>query len=263
MDRKTLALFLLSALVALPASWAEPPCEPGLSPVSNLKLRYQPRENRCEGMYQTRVSSRPSLELVSLTQNDIEFPWKPETVLEVSAASSGPVRLRAVALPRATYYRMDARLTSTSPLVWPVREVLIPAGIRPSQLGVFAWREGIEPLTYVPVSIRPQTREAGTDQTLTALFRSTLAVQSAQWRIVPVQAGRCGGETGPWQEVQKISFDQRVLRVLLPGPLPDELCLEVIARQRAPVAAAPPKAGESMPPPPPAFIQTVRIRRLP
>ena len=76
------------------------------------QIEYRWRQNRCEGFYRSNVSSG-DLELVSLLVGRLSGETTRDSQLEIVVPAvprplAGPIRIRAVAIPPRTYYRMDA-----------------------------------------------------------------------------------------------------------------------------------------------------------
>lgn len=139
---------------------AEGICD-SLRPVSSA-LGYKVRQPsvRCEGLYESTVRA-VGLEVVSFVSEPLEFDLQRDEVIEIigpdlSAVAGGrdmPLRVRAVALPLKTYYRMDAVLGSNARVDWPVADVLRPAGLEASQIGLFGWLGTEADKTFVPVRV--------------------------------------------------------------------------------------------------------------
>jgi hypothetical protein len=180
-------LGLLVALVLGLASPARPetrPCDRGLTPIRD-PTGYTLRGNRCEGLYEAPVSST-GLELVSLTRGKLRFDLDPALQLTVSApdpgdAAPGPVRVRAVAKPLRTYYRMDAELPPTRQLSWPVRDVLWPQRLAAHRIGLFGWVERDGERIFVPLRVGIQGERVAPG-TVDLVVRSTADVERVVWR---------------------------------------------------------------------------------
>ena len=130
----------------------------GLEPETTA-LGYKIRQGstRCEGLYRSPVSS--SLEVVGFQYGTPGLSSEPK-VLNVSSPSLKQLavkalHIRAEAIPFKTFYRLDAVITEDQPLIWPLDEVVIPAGIAPDELGVFGWVEQDTEKVLVPVDVNP------------------------------------------------------------------------------------------------------------
>jgi hypothetical protein len=117
---------------------ARDPCDPRLVRPPNDPLRYGLRGERCEGVYVQEVAGSAGLLIASFT-----LPIDPGDLarsdrlhVEWPAAVSGPVRLRAVALRRRLYYRMDSqRPAGSNAFDWPT-DVLASLKLRGEEIGV-------------------------------------------------------------------------------------------------------------------------------
>ena len=107
----------VSVVLAVPAAYTQQAgkCD-GLVPAQG-QVEYRWRQNRCEGFYRSNVSSG-DLELVSLLVGRLSTDSSSRnSQLEIVApviqrSLTGPIKVRAVAIPPRTYYRMDATLDS-------------------------------------------------------------------------------------------------------------------------------------------------------
>jgi hypothetical protein len=135
------------------------PCDTELSPSPNAGVEaYRERDagNRCEGMYVSPVSGTP-VELVSLTRGPFQFDNSNPPVLSVALDAHPPddaAHVRAVGIPERLYYQMDADVAGGNAVRWPVAEVLARSNIKPSQVGVFAFRRNASAETvFLPVTV--------------------------------------------------------------------------------------------------------------
>ena len=108
----------------------------------------------------------PGLEVVSFLYEGPRFDPAEHDRIRVIAPAVGelvsePVRVRAVALPLKTYYRMDAVLPEEGPLIWPLKDVLAPAGLVAEQIGVFGWSGSEIDKVFVPVRLLAADDVAG------------------------------------------------------------------------------------------------------
>jgi len=131
-------------------------CDSRLHPISG-QAGYIWRGDRCEGFYVS-PSAATDVELVSLLWGKLHFMLQPNAHLKVTAPNiaphvQGPVRVRAVALPLRTYYRMDAVLPTDRPLLWPVDAVLFPWRLEANRIGVFGWVGTEAEKTFVPLQV--------------------------------------------------------------------------------------------------------------
>jgi len=175
-----------SLLAALGSGSAQPPenCD-ALVPAQG-QIEYRWRQNRCEGFYRSNVSSG-DLELVSLLVGRLPAETTPKSPLEIAAPAlqgslTGPVKVRAVAIPPRTYYRMDATVTPGGRLSWPAGEVLGPAQLSIDRLGVFGWIDASPERVFVPLRVGPGGQPARPGEPIELRVRSASATDWVRWR---------------------------------------------------------------------------------
>lgn len=214
-----LVLAAMAAVGAQPGSLGEV-CD-RLRPVSNA-LGYQVREPsvRCEGLYESTVRA-VGLEVVGLLAGAIVPDLAEQTKVEIFGPApgvlpdgiTGPVRVRAVALPLKAYYRMDGVLDEHSSLAWPIGEVVGPAGLDSGQIGLFGWIGDETDKIFVPVGVRTAA-DAGAVDELRLFVRVTSDAEKVFWRV------REGGAETEWMPAAngRVRSGQTVVVVLPPGP---------------------------------------------
>ena len=74
--------------------------------------------------------------------------------LAITPANPAPIHVRAVGIPERLYYEMDADMPHGRALDWPIKEVVIPERIAPTDIGVYAFHAGVggDPV-LLPVTI--------------------------------------------------------------------------------------------------------------
>jgi hypothetical protein len=226
--------------VAAPAGAYGQVCDERLRPEPQSGFGYAIREPdvRCEGLYESSVRA-PGLEVVSFLYERPRFdpaehgsvqviaPEVPELVAE-------PVRVRAVALPLKTYYRMDAVLPADGPLIWPVRDVLGPAGLAAEQIGVFGWSGSEIDKVFVPVRLRaadqraPAASDPGAERAPSPQLLVRLAndAEKVLWRYKEAET------TSDWMAAAQgeVAAGRTVGLSLPPGPA-TRLQIDVIAKR--------------------------------
>jgi hypothetical protein len=184
--------FLLSAttcvvLLAAMATYAQQPekCD-GLVPAQG-QIEYRWRQNRCEGFYRSNVSSG-DLELVSLLVGRLAGETTRNSQLEiltpaVQGSLSGPIKIRAIAIPPRTYYRMDATVPSGARLSWPLGDVLEPGKLSMDRLGVFGWVDASPERVFVPLRVVQSGQGVGAGgEPIELRVRSATATDWVRWR---------------------------------------------------------------------------------
>ena len=228
----------LGAFLTLATSTtASPPCA-DLSPVRDDRdqLGYRLRGDRCEGLYRRDTSGpRAELRLVSLTLGRIKFPFAEDTVLEVrrDPGLTEPVQVRSQPLPGDVPYQMDAVLASGTRLRWPVREVLHPADLDASRLGVLGSFPGRNPPVYVPLWVGEAHLPATTGAPF-AIVRTSGPIDYLRWRTLRFEpaTGRCL-EPAEWTTPQDRSRDAgETIEINSLAAAPRSFCLEVHSRDK-------------------------------
>jgi hypothetical protein len=188
-------------------------------------------------LYVSQISAY-NLEVLSLLMGKLRFDLKPEISLEITSpnlagVSPGPVNIRAVALPVGTYYRMDAAQLPGDKMIWPVKDVLLPAGLSDNRIGLFGWIEADPEKIFVPLRVEPQGKSspAQEENSLQLMFRAMTEVDSIVWRS-SMETDEFSGSL-KWQDLVKtpVPSGQPVTLTLPPGPQ-TILRIEVAAKER-------------------------------
>jgi hypothetical protein len=234
------ALLIAYATAAVvPAGAYGQVCDERLRPEPRSGFGYTIREPdvRCEGLYESSVRA-PGLEVVSFLYERPRFdPSEHDSVQviapEISELVTEPVRVRAVALPLKTYYRMDAVLPDEGPLIWPVRDVLGPAGLAAEQIGVFGWSGSEIDKVFVPVrlvaadDLAPEAEPGGQRPPAPELLvRLANDAEKVLWRYKEAQ------KTSEWMAAAQgeVAAGRTVGLALPPGPA-TRLQIDVIAKR--------------------------------
>ncbi len=138
------------------------PCDPSLLRTATDALAYGRRGERCEGLYIKEVSGGGGLQVASFTEPPASFEIAHGERLQVAWTSpdAAAVRLRAVALQRRVYYRMDVVRDRGPAFEWPA-DVLVSLGLQPRDVGIVGWVErtigGRTEEIYVPLRVGKAT----------------------------------------------------------------------------------------------------------
>ena len=140
----------------------EGPCDSQLQPLAGDSNGYRVRGDRCEGIYIKEVAGGANLLVASFTESfeDYNPASGTDLLIDWKAPERGEVRLRAYALKRRLYYRMDTlRPSNSASFVWP-SGLLTVLSIAKRDLGVVGWmsyRVGdAKREVYLPLKIRPR-----------------------------------------------------------------------------------------------------------
>jgi hypothetical protein len=123
-------------------SWAAEltKCDPSLTVLATNPQKYTLRGDRCEGLYADEVAA--TLKVVSFTAWFEDFdPATPALVLAWTSPQPAIIHVRADALTRRVYYRMDTvQAAGTDSYRWPT-SMLTTLHLRQVNLGVRAWTD--------------------------------------------------------------------------------------------------------------------------
>ena len=153
------------------AAWGQnSPCDPHLIGPQTDPYSYRMRGDRCEGVYIQEVAGAP-LSIVSWTAAfaDYNLASRQPLRLEWDPVKGGDsIRLRAQALRRRLYYRMDAqRSAGSKSYQWP-SDLLAAVQIPRDEIGVVGWAEATvgnaRREVYLPLHIAQGGRPAATGE---------------------------------------------------------------------------------------------------
>ena len=156
--RSVVALVSIGAAVGVGAQTPRPPayCDDGLLATRNVRdaRSYQPRDDRCEGLYTRGDSGFASVVYlvggapqIARTDQAISVTW--------TGAGDKEVHIRAASLRKDVHFRMDTARTGHQ-YIWPT-SFLWSLPLQPPDVGIVAWTnatvgKSAEPV-LVPVAI--------------------------------------------------------------------------------------------------------------
>ncbi|MFZ1413069.1 MAG: hypothetical protein WAS73_00600 [Defluviicoccus sp.] len=115
-------------------------CDPIIPQAPAQPLGYQPRGERCEGVYAQPVSAA-TLIVASFTQGPVRYAFDSHAPIQISwtAGSQKPTHLRARSLKRNVYYQMDSvQMAPPATFEWPA-DVLRALNLGSDEIGVLGW----------------------------------------------------------------------------------------------------------------------------
>lgn len=232
---KSMFLFLLLFIFNGYDSAHSQSCDPTITSVDNYQLGYRSREDRCEGFYRSEVGAR-SIEIVGLIKGNFGFKLDRKEVVEItsSVVTNSLINVRAVGIPIKTYYRMDAQITPSQKLVWPIGDVIYPQNLSSRKIGVFGWIEGQGHKTYVPISAEANLAPAVSDARIRLFVRTSVDVEVVKWRFSKVVNGDCV-KFEKWNDTDSHKSLYRTgepIRITLPSNLSGDLCFDIVAREK-------------------------------
>ncbi len=233
--RRTI-LFLLCFLSLMNASFAQDnQCRPILSPIDDDEFSYQIRKYgnsvRCEGFYRSPVSG--NLEVVSFLVGELNYNLNYDVILEVSSPMHLNMNITAMAIPLGVFYRMGAELGKSSSLLWPLKDVIVPAGLYARLIGVFGWIKSGADKTYIPLRIRNtlnsnnQMLEDSTKIILT--IRSVTDVTNINWRILSYYLNnRLVDLQQDWRRADiNFAYAGDAIKIIIPNVYSGEIRIEI------------------------------------
>jgi hypothetical protein len=218
------AWMALTTLLAVPTAYSQQAGKCDALVPAQGQVEYRWRQNRCEGFYRSNVSSG-DLELVSLLFGRLSTDTSSRnSQLEIVApviqrSLTGPIKVRAVAIPPRTYYRMDATLNSGTRLSWPIADVLGPAQLSMERIGVFGWVEASPERIFVPLRVVQSGVQSGqgiraSGEPIELRVRSSSPTDWIRWRAHV--DGVSPQDLPEWQEAAKGLDAWKPVTLLLP-----------------------------------------------
>lgn len=152
------ALIVTASGVLAQGTPAKPPCDSNLLQLAAPVNGYQPRGDRCEGVYARQVAGT-TLFLSSFTETFEKYDLAVDDPLIIrwAAREDSGIQLRAETVKAGRYYRMDTRAAPRDSLYrWPNR-ILSSERLARSDLGVLGWTRvtlaGRRRVAYVPLAV--------------------------------------------------------------------------------------------------------------
>jgi hypothetical protein len=187
--------WILSLALSTPASQglaAQNACDPVLKTDMTDPLAYQPRADRCEGLFVQQV--RGGIQVASVHFAPRTFAAGAGRTVQLSWRSmlKLPSHLRAVSLKPKVYYRMDAlRPPESTSYSWPT-DLLERSGLSGNDIGLLSWQTtkiaGRETEVFSPVSV-----EGGADH-IEIVLLPDLPLEEVYLGLAPVDDDGRGGE---------------------------------------------------------------------
>lgn len=230
-------LILISIFISLTLiarnSTSEDMCDRSLKP-SKGNYGYVKRNNRCEGMYERKVKISETLDIVRVIRGNIQYELKDRVIIEVIGPHQPPlpnefIRVRAIALPRRTYYQMDARLENNR-LLWPAGEVLVHFHLYAYRIGVFGWIGSEEEKIFIPVQVI-QRGNTASDSSEAITIRTAEDIEALKWRFHV--EGQPPQLPYVWRDVIKNPLQAGdIADITLPDGPPKVLKVEITAKKK-------------------------------
>ena len=208
-------------------------CDSRIKPITGtLGYGWREQGQRCEGLYESTVSAI-NLEVVSVLKGKLgaDFQRSKKVHLfapDLASLGSESVRVRAVALPLKTYFRMDAVMPASGDLVWPLDDVVERAKLPVGKIGIFGWVGSEAEKIFVPLEISPKGEKpaAGTVASVEMVVRSAIDIEQLAWRTSSE-----GNKTTDWQKHPGVPVRAgKPITLVLPGGESGVLRVEVAAK---------------------------------
>ena len=193
----TLISCLCASLLAQPAKPSH--CDPLVDVQTTGPGGYKERGDRCEGVYEQKVSGGTGLRIVSFTDTYPDFKFVPGDKLHLAWTAEGnpSLRLRATSLRSRHYYRMDsARPAGSDTWTWPA-DVLEQHQMSSRELGLFAVTRRAfgkeERDVYVPIRLGKNTA-APADRPYTLVVTPAVTLRQLLISLTPISADGTRGD---------------------------------------------------------------------
>ena len=219
------ATLLAATLLSAQATTAVDPCDPTLVRPTGDPLAYGRRADRCEGKYVKEVAGGGLL-VASFVESGTPFEISSGERLQVAWSQPGEaaVRLRAVALQRRVYYRMDVVRDRARTFEWPA-DIMVSMGLQPRDLGVVGWVErpvrGAVEEVYVPLRLGKAAAPARTGR---YVLRVVPTAELVELYVTLTTLDGSGRETRAIQRDVPLGYGfypaERAVSITLP-PLPE------------------------------------------
>jgi hypothetical protein len=207
-------------------------CDQNLHADANSQISYTNRGNRCEGVYTSQVSAT-GIDLVGLTIGKLVYDLKRDEVITISSPfTNGKINIRASGIPIKTYYRMDASLSDTATLVWPLKDVIFPKRISANNIGLIGWKGKGNDQLFVPLRATPKINNSHNDENIWIVFRSATDVTEAKWRYAKIKNGR-PEPLSQWTMCNRRSYSGGApINISLPASINGTIYFEFYARDK-------------------------------
>lgn len=184
------ALALAVLVAAAPARLAAQTavCDPTIPQAKGQPLGYQPRGERCEGVYAQPVSAT-TLVVASFTQGPVRYAFDAPAPIQISWTDGPqkPTHLRARSLKRNVYYQMDSvQKAPSATFVWPA-DVLRALDLGSDEIGVLGWMnetlgEAARPV-HLPLKVQQPDGPETTGETYTLMLIPGVELKEIQLSI--------------------------------------------------------------------------------
>ena len=199
------------------------------------KYGYQQREGRCEGFYKSNVSGF-AIEIVSLTQGDILYALNSNEKLKIELEpldGFNSISVRGVNISMEKNYRLDLDLDRGEVAAIPVKDVLEPNDVEPSNLGLFGFIEKSGYKYFVPVIPSSELGSKLTQKRSIKLsISSNIDLQTFTWRYAIAKGELCG-EYSELITLPSTFFDRNspipleIPEMLTKGTFETSICIQI------------------------------------
>lgn len=115
-----LGFYLSASLLFASSSMADDYCRQWIEPADHPVLQYKLRQNRCEGLVKTPVSTSPAgLRVVDFSSRKLAGNPPPEALV-IGWTGKQEVHIRAISGEDHSVYRMDTIASTGNSFVWPL-----------------------------------------------------------------------------------------------------------------------------------------------
>ncbi|KPA12389.1 hypothetical protein MHK_007400 [Candidatus Magnetomorum sp. HK-1] len=213
-------------------------CDSKLIVSSSSSTAYKQRNNdRCEGFYQSKVSTN-SFEIVGFTKGNFSYTLHHKEVIEVSSPVniSNKVHVIAKGIPLKLYYRMNADISHDKQLIWPLEDVIYKEKLNSDSIGIIGFIEQKNEDTpiYVPLQIKTKMKKQNSilKHHYKLIFRSSVTVENVCWKVSKMVNNRCNNPTNLIKHQTNSFRAGESITIFLSGDTKGKVCLNVFAKEK-------------------------------
>jgi hypothetical protein len=126
------------------------PFDKSIEPILGI-YGYKKRDSVYEGLYNSPVSS--SFDVVSFTKGKLRYNLYNDHHITLMNELSKKIRIRAVSIPLALFYRLDATISRNDTIKWNLDNLIRPLSIKDEYLGIYGFLNDNNGVNYLPITI--------------------------------------------------------------------------------------------------------------
>ncbi|GGD82331.1 hypothetical protein GCM10011514_52970 [Emticicia aquatilis] len=198
------------------------------------KFGYQKRtsDERYEGLFKTQISGS-IIEVVSVTQGDIEYQMNSNEVLRVALPKIQNIKetkITGVSYGINMNYQIDMVINDGKSKQIPLREVILPQRISSNNLGIFGYIElPNSEMEYVPVIVSSKLNPTQNSE-IKIKLASNVKISQVKWKYSVYKNGECN-PTQPYIAINTSFEKEEAIELVIPNELKTtKICIEIQAQ---------------------------------